>query len=146
MPNWTGTQRRRARRATAGPVRATAPLNRSLSAAKAAKQDEFYTQYVDIQKEVEADLEYDTIEFKWGTFRKKIAYGNCDRAGEASRDPFENNPGAPGHHPQQLRCKRILGLAYRRADDDLRLLHGRCNWGQRPPLGAHSQRAGSHRR
>jgi Adenine-specific methyltransferase EcoRI len=28
--------------------------NRSLHAAKAAKQDEFYTQYVDIQKEVEA--------------------------------------------------------------------------------------------
>jgi len=30
------------------------PLNRRLGAAKAAKQDEFYTQYVDIQKEVEA--------------------------------------------------------------------------------------------
>ena len=28
-------------------------LNRSLHAAKAAKQDEFYTQYVDIQKEVD---------------------------------------------------------------------------------------------
>ncbi|MBL8880361.1 MAG: hypothetical protein JNG88_14705 [Phycisphaerales bacterium] len=35
------------------------PLNRSLSDAKAAKQDEFYTQYVDIQKEVEAYLEFD---------------------------------------------------------------------------------------
>lgn len=32
-----------------------APVNRSLHAAKAAKQDEFYTQYVDIQKEVEAN-------------------------------------------------------------------------------------------
>ena len=31
------------------------PMNRSLSAAKAAKQDEFYTQYVDIQKEIEAE-------------------------------------------------------------------------------------------
>ena len=31
------------------------PTNRSLSAAKAAKQDEFYTQYVDIQKEVEKE-------------------------------------------------------------------------------------------
>src|SRR6201989_3003104 len=34
-------------------------LNRSLHAAKATKQDEFYTQYTDIQKEVEAYLEYD---------------------------------------------------------------------------------------
>lgn len=55
------------------------PLNRSLSAAKAAKQDEFYTQYVDIQKEVEAYLEFDP-----DTFRGKIVYCNCD-------DPFESN-------------------------------------------------------
>jgi hypothetical protein len=54
-------------------------LNRSLSAAKKAKQDEFYTQYVDIQKEVEAYLEYDP-----DTFRRKIVYCNCD-------DPFESN-------------------------------------------------------
>ena len=33
--------------------------NRSLHAAKAGKQDEFYTQCVDIQKEVEAYLEFD---------------------------------------------------------------------------------------
>ena len=31
---------------------ASKSLNQGLSAAKAAKQDEFYTQYVDIQKEV----------------------------------------------------------------------------------------------
>jgi len=55
------------------------PMNRSLSAAKAAKQDEFYTQYVDIQKEVEAYLEFDP-----DTFRGKIVYCNCD-------DPFESN-------------------------------------------------------
>src|SRR5260221_6925030 len=54
-------------------------LNRSLHAAKAAKQDEFYTQYVDIQKEVEAYLEFDP-----DTFRGKIVYCNCD-------DPFESN-------------------------------------------------------
>lgn len=54
-------------------------MNRSLSAAKAAKQDEFYTQYVDIQKEVEAYLEFDP-----DTFRGKIVYCNCD-------DPFESN-------------------------------------------------------
>jgi hypothetical protein len=54
-------------------------LNRSLHAAKAAKQDEFYTQYVDIQKEVEAYLEFDP-----DTFRNKVVYCNCD-------DPFESN-------------------------------------------------------
>ena len=54
-------------------------LNRSLHAAKAAKQDEFYTQYVDIQKEVEAYLEFDA-----DTFRGKVVYCNCD-------DPFESN-------------------------------------------------------
>ncbi|MCX6844481.1 MAG: adenine-specific methyltransferase EcoRI family protein [candidate division WOR-3 bacterium] len=54
-------------------------LNQGLGAAKAAKQDEFYTQYVDIQKEVEAYLEFDT-----DTFRGKVVYCNCD-------DPFESN-------------------------------------------------------
>jgi hypothetical protein len=53
--------------------------NRSLHAAKAAKQDEFYTQYVDIQKEVEAYVEFDP-----NTFRGKVVYCNCD-------DPFESN-------------------------------------------------------
>lgn len=54
-------------------------MNQSLSAAKAAKQDEFYTQYVDIQKEVEAYVEFDP-----DTFRGKVVYCNCD-------DPFESN-------------------------------------------------------
>ncbi len=48
-------------------------LNQGLGAAKAAKQDEFYTQYVDIQKEVEAYLEFDG-----NTFRGKVVYCNCD--------------------------------------------------------------------
>jgi hypothetical protein len=55
------------------------PLNRSLRDAKAARKDEFYTQYVDIQKEVEAYLEFDS-----DTFRGKVVYCNCD-------DPFESN-------------------------------------------------------
>ncbi|MDX9786868.1 MAG: adenine-specific methyltransferase EcoRI family protein [Salinivirgaceae bacterium] len=55
------------------------PMNQGLGAAKAAKQDEFYTQYVDIQKEVEAYLEFDP-----DTFRGKVVYCNCD-------DPFESN-------------------------------------------------------
>lgn len=53
--------------------------NSSLSRARNAKQDEFYTQYTDIQKEVEAYLEYNT-----DTFRDKVIYCNCD-------DPFESN-------------------------------------------------------
>jgi hypothetical protein len=57
----------------------TEPLNRSLSVARTAKQDEFYTQYVDIQKEVEAYLEFNA-----DAFRGKVVYCNCD-------DPFESN-------------------------------------------------------
>ena len=54
-------------------------MSRTLDAARAAKNDEFYTQYVDIQKEVEAYLEFDP-----DTFRGKVVYCNCD-------DPFESN-------------------------------------------------------
>ncbi|HMM78473.1 MAG TPA: adenine-specific methyltransferase EcoRI family protein [Pyrinomonadaceae bacterium] len=54
-------------------------LNSDLNSAKVAKKDEFYTQYIDIQKEVEAYLEYDP-----NTFRDKVIYCNCD-------DPFESN-------------------------------------------------------
>src|SRR6185503_13372615 len=54
-------------------------LNRGLGAAKVAKQDEFYTQYIDIQKEVEAYLEFDP-----DTFRGMVVYCNCD-------DPFESH-------------------------------------------------------
>lgn len=53
--------------------------NQSLGEAKSAKQDEFYTQFVDIQKEVEAYLM-----FAPDTFRGKVIYCNCD-------DPFESN-------------------------------------------------------
>ena len=43
--------------------------NQALSNAKIAKQDEFYTQYIDIQKEVEAYLEFDC-----DRFRDKVVY------------------------------------------------------------------------
>ena len=58
---------------------ASKQANRHLSAAKSAKKDEFYTQYVDIQKEIEAYLEFDP-----NTFHGKVVYCNCD-------DPFESN-------------------------------------------------------
>jgi len=47
--------------------------NRNLSAAKNAKNDEFYTQYADIQKEVNAYLEYDA-----DVFRGKTVLLPCD--------------------------------------------------------------------
>ena len=52
---------------------------KNLTKAKNAKNDEFYTQYIDIQKEIEKYLEYDV-----DTFRNKVVYCNCD-------DPFESN-------------------------------------------------------
>ena len=53
--------------------------NNNLTNAKRAKNDEFYTQYGDIQKEIEAYLEYNP-----DVFRGKVVYCNCD-------DPFESN-------------------------------------------------------
>lgn len=53
--------------------------NKNLTSAKRVKNDEFYTQYSDIQKEIEAYLEYDP-----SVFHNKVVYCNCD-------DPFESN-------------------------------------------------------
>jgi len=53
--------------------------NKNLTNAKKVKNDEFYTQYTDIQKEIEAYLEYNP-----DAFRSKVVYCNCD-------DPFESN-------------------------------------------------------
>ena len=53
--------------------------NSNLTNAKKVKNDEFYTQFGDIQKEIEAYLEYDA-----NVFRGKVVYCNCD-------DPFESN-------------------------------------------------------
>lgn len=47
--------------------------NSDLRAAKAAKNDEFYTQYADIQKEINAYLEYDP-----NVFRGKTVLLPCD--------------------------------------------------------------------
>jgi len=53
--------------------------NNNLSSAKNAKNDEFYTQFADIQKEIQAYLDYSS-----DAFRNKVVYCNCD-------DPFESN-------------------------------------------------------
>ena len=53
--------------------------NKYLKSAKNAKNDEFYTQFGDIQKEIEAYLEYNP-----DVFCGQVVYCNCD-------DPFESN-------------------------------------------------------
>ena len=53
--------------------------NKLLHNAKRSKSDEFYTQYIDIQKEIEAYLEYNP-----DVFCGRVVYCNCD-------DPFESN-------------------------------------------------------
>ena len=53
--------------------------NKNLSSAKREKNDEFYTLYADIQKEIEAYLDLDSA-----TFKGKVVYCNCD-------DPYESN-------------------------------------------------------
>ena len=53
--------------------------NNNLTSAKKARNDEFYTQYEDIQKEVQVYIDYDP-----DVFRGKVVYLNCD-------DPYESN-------------------------------------------------------
>ncbi len=53
--------------------------NNNLTSAKKARNDEFYTQYEDIQKEVQAYIDYNP-----DVFRRKVVYLNCD-------DPYESN-------------------------------------------------------
>lgn len=47
--------------------------NANLTSAKRAKNDEFYTQFADIQKEIQAYLDFNP-----DTFRGKVVYCNCD--------------------------------------------------------------------
>ena len=54
---------------------ATKSLNKNLHSARTAKTDEFYTQLIDIEKELKHYKEQ---------FRDKVVYCNCD-------DPFESN-------------------------------------------------------
>ena len=53
--------------------------NNNLTSAKKARNDEFYTQYEDIQNEVQAYIDYNP-----DLFRGKVVYLNCD-------DPYESN-------------------------------------------------------
>ena len=75
--------------------------NSNLGAAKAAKNDEFYTQYADIQKEVNAYLEYNP-----DTFRNKTVLLPCD-------DPeWSNFTRFFAQNFERLGLKRLISTSY----------------------------------
>ena len=75
--------------------------NTNLGAAKAAKNDEFYTQYADIQKEVNAYLEYNP-----DTFRDKTVLLPCD-------DPeWSNFTRFFAQNFERLGLKRLVSTSY----------------------------------
>lgn len=75
--------------------------NSNLGAAKAAKNDEFYTQYSDIQKEVNAYLEYNP-----DTFRDKVVLLPCD-------DPeWSNFTRFFAQNFERLGLKRLISTSY----------------------------------
>lgn len=75
--------------------------NTNLSKAKNAKQDEFYTQYADIEKEVSAYLEYNP-----NTFRDKVVLLPCD-------DPeWSNFTRYFALHFEDLGLKKLISTSY----------------------------------
>ena len=75
--------------------------NTNLGAAKTAKNDEFYTQYADIQKEVNAYLEYNP-----DTFRDKTVLLPCD-------DPeWSNFTRFFAQNFERLGLKRLISTSY----------------------------------
>ena len=80
------------------------PLNRSLNAAKASKQDEFYTQLSDIEKELRHYTNH---------FRNKTVLCNCD-------DPKVSNFFHYfAHNFEKLSLKKLLTTSYKNQDADL---------------------------
>jgi len=75
--------------------------NSNLGAAKAAKNDEFYTQYADIQKEINAYLDYNP-----DTFRDKTVLLPCD-------DPeWSNFTRFFAQNFERLGLKRLISTSY----------------------------------
>ena len=75
--------------------------NTNLGAAKAAKNDEFYTQYADIQKEVNAYIEYNP-----DTFRDKTVLLPCD-------DPeWSNFTRFFAQNFERLGLRRLISTSY----------------------------------
>ena len=75
--------------------------NRNLSNAKAKKNDEFYTQYADIQKEVNAYLEFNP-----NVFRNKTILLPCD-------DPeWSNFTKFFAQHFEEFELKKLISTSY----------------------------------
>ena len=75
--------------------------NKNLSQAKSAKNDEFYTQWADIEREVQAYLEYDP-----DVFRGKTILCPCD-------DPYESNFFKYfALHFKEFKLKKLIATCY----------------------------------
>lgn len=84
------------------------PLNRSLHAAKTTKQDEFYTQLSDIEKELRHYTKH---------FKGKTVLCNCD-------DPrISNFFHYFSHNFEKLKLKRLITTCYKNQDSDLFSTH-----------------------
>lgn len=80
------------------------PLNRNLHAAKATKQDEFYTQLSDIEKELKHYTKH---------FKGKTVLCNCD-------DPTVSNFFHYfSHNFEKLKLKKLITTCYKNCDADL---------------------------
>ena len=79
-------------------------LNRSFEAAKAAKEDEFYTQLTDIERELKHYKKH---------FKGKVVYANCD-------DPRVSNFFHYFSHKfERLGLKKLVATCYRSQQSDL---------------------------
>lgn len=75
--------------------------NNNLTAAKKAKNDEFYTQYKDIEEEIKAYIEYNP-----DVFRDKVILCPCD-------DPeWSNFTKYFTDHFEELGIKRLISTCY----------------------------------
>lgn len=81
-----------------------ATKQRSLGAAKAAKDDEFYTQLTDIEKEVRHYKKH---------FRGKVVYLNCDDPRESEFFHFFS------HQFERLGLKKLIAACYKSQNVDL---------------------------
>ena len=84
------------------------PLNRSLSAAKATKQDEFYTQLSDIEKELRHYTKH---------FKGKTVLCNCDDPRVSNFFHFFS------HNFEKLKLKKLIATCYKNQDTDLFSTH-----------------------
>ena len=80
------------------------PLNRSLHAAKATKQDEFYTQLSDIEKELRHYTKH---------FKNKTVLCNCDDPTVSKFFHYFS------HNFEKLKLKRLVTTCYKNCDADL---------------------------